>query len=162
MSTTKKEHFTKTLTAASDCVSSNDETPPPKPVVLPLLQKLYLKQNKENFHNKESQTTSTEDCTMNKAKGIMRQKVETYIQQSTDSKPEEFLKTLQFTDAEINHVEEATRDNGNVKTGTRTKLVLYQLRSAKMFAQGKQHWKRQMNVVLLFLPMLLQLNLKEW
>ena len=110
VSTTKKEHFTKTLTAASDCVSSNDETPPPKPVVLPLLQKLYLKQNKENFHNKESQTTSTEDCTMNKAKGIMRQKVETYIQQSTDSKPEEFLKTLQFTDAEINHVEEATRD----------------------------------------------------
>ena len=40
----------------------------------------------------------------------MRQKVETYIQQSTDSKPEEFLKTLQFTDAEINDVEEATRD----------------------------------------------------
>ena len=47
---------------------------------------------------------------MNKAKGIMRQKVETYIQQSTDSKPEEFLKTLQFTDAEINHVEDMESD----------------------------------------------------
>ena len=57
------------LTAASDSVSSNDETLPLKPVVLPLLQKLYLKQNNENFH-KESQTTSTEDCSMNKAKGI--------------------------------------------------------------------------------------------
>ena len=69
----KQEHFTKSLTAASDSVSSNDETLPPKPVVLPLLQKLYLKQNNENFH-KESQITSTEDCSMNKAKEIEKKR----------------------------------------------------------------------------------------
>ena len=67
----------------------------------------------------------------------MRLKVETYIQQSTDSKTEEVLKTLQFTDAEINHVEEATRDQWQCEDWYKNKVGFISASSAKMFAQGK-------------------------
>ena len=106
-----KEHFTKGLSAVSDATSNNDSSPP-APVILPLLQELYLKKNDENHSSKESdsQTLLGKDCSMNQTTGIMRQKVETYIQESTENNPEKFRNLLKFTDGEINHVEEITRD----------------------------------------------------
>ncbi|XP_028394460.1 uncharacterized protein LOC114518654 [Dendronephthya gigantea] len=106
-----KERFTERLSAVSDTTSNNDSSPP-APVILPLLQKLYLKKTDENHSGKESdsQTLCGKECSMNQSTGIMRQKVETYIRESTEKNPEKFRNMLYFTDGEINHVEEVTRD----------------------------------------------------
>ena len=61
---------------------------------------------------------------MNQTTGIMRQKVETYIQESTENNPEKFRNLLKFTDGEINHVEESPGTSGNAMIGISTKLVL--------------------------------------
>jgi hypothetical protein len=71
---------------------ANDNTPSPgKPVILPLLKKLYLKKHDSSIISENENVGNPEDtsCSQNQAIRIMKQKVEALIQNAGNSNPEQ-------------------------------------------------------------------------
>jgi hypothetical protein len=112
--------LTKRLSAVDDSKSDinlnsvSNSPSPGKPVILPLVRKLYLKKHDSRIvanngkcnHENNNSTGLSHVHSL----GILGQKTEMYIQKTTEHSPEKFLKDLTFSNEKIEHVEEVTRD----------------------------------------------------
>ena len=130
VSSKERECLTKRLSAVDDSSLSrsstngiNNDSPIPgtgKPVILPLLRKLYLKKHDScnvvanngiyYENNNCSEDSKGSGHQTNQTMGILVQKVEAYIEKTTEHNSEQFLSDLTFSEEEINYVEEVTKD----------------------------------------------------
>ena len=126
VSSQEKVSLTKRLSAVDDrslskssITGMNDDSSPPssgKPVILPLLRKLYLKKDDSCKVANNGTCNANNSCygdsngLRNQLVGILGQKVAAYLKKTSEPNSEQFLNDLTFSDKEINMVEEVTRE----------------------------------------------------
>ena len=84
------------------------------PVILPLLQKLYMSKEQTNDHANDTPRGNT-DVKPTKQQGIMKKKVDEYLKKNKERTPEKFKEILLFSDNEIDEVDRITRPQWKCK-----------------------------------------------